>query len=257
MGDEPREQGISVATEPSRAPRRGLIGALLWPFRLLKALYAWVVGWADTKFGTPALCTIGFTESSFFPIPPDPLLIALCLGRRRRSLYYAGMLTLFSVLGGIAGWLIGQAMFESIVWAIEAVGWGPAWFGTLEGARDLSARQVAELPRAGEVIFYPDGYFYVVREKFQQNAFLSYFTAALSPIPYKVFTIAGGVFDVSLPMLIFGSILGRGARFFAIGLLIYLFGHKVKPLIERYFEWITIGLCVLLVLFFVILRFAW
>lgn len=227
----------------------------MWPFRLLKRLYAWVVGWANTKFGTPALCAVGFAESSFFPIPPDPLLIALCLGKRKRSLYYAAMLTLFSVLGGIAGWLIGQAMFDSFVWLIDAAGWGPAWFGTVESAKDFTAQQVADLPRAGEVVFYPDGYFYIVREKFQQNAFLAYFSAALSPIPYKVFTIAGGVFDVSLPMLIAGSILGRGCRFFAIGLLLYLFGHKVKPLIERHFEWITIGVCALIVVFFVVLRY--
>lgn len=255
MPEDAPEPSRPRVTEASRAPRGGLIGALFWPMRVLKRLYAWVVGWADTRYGTPALCVLGFTESSFFPIPPDPLLLALCLGRRKRSLYYGAMLTLFSVLGGIAGWYIGQALFWLAADVIAALGADTSWFGTAESAAELSKSEVEALPRAGEVVFYPDGYFYIVQQKFQENAFLAYFSAALSPIPYKVFTIAGGVFNVSLPMLIAGSIAGRGLRFMAIATLIHLFGDKVKPLLERYFEWITIGIVVLIVLFFVILRY--
>lgn len=249
--DEPQPK----LTEPSRAPTGGLIGALLWPLRVLKRIYAWVVGWADTRYGTPALAVLGFTEASFFPIPADPLLIALCLGKRKRSLYYATVLTVSSVLGGIAGWYIGMALFHWVADAVGALGVGPKWFGTAASAAELSAEQVAALPRAGDTVFYPDGLFYMVQQKFDENAFLAYFSAALSPIPYKVFTIAGGVFQVSLPMLIAGSIVGRGLRFYAIGVAIYFFGDKVKPLIERYFEWITIGVCVLLAAFFIALKY--
>jgi membrane protein YqaA with SNARE-associated domain len=160
------------------------------------------------------------------------------------------------VLGGILGWYIGQALFNSVVDIIRSVGWGPSWFGTAAAASELSPEQVAALPSAGEVVFYPDGYFYIVQQKFESNAFLAYFSAALSPIPYKVFTIAGGVFSVSLPLLIAGSILGRGLRFMGIGLMIHLFGDKVRPIIEKYFEWITIGLCLLIVVFFVILKYV-
>ena len=245
-----------VATEASRAPKGGVLGALFWPLRVLKRLYAWVVGWADTRYGLPALVVLSFTEASFFPLPPDPLLIALCLGKQKRALWYSGACTVASVLGGILGWYIGQALFGSVVDMIEAVGWGAKWFGTPESAATLTAQEVAALPRAADVVFYPDGFFYVVQQKFEQNALLAYFSAALSPIPYKVFTIAGGVFNVSLPMLIAGSIAGRGLRFFALGGLIRVFGDKVKPIIEKYFEWITIGLVVLLVLFFVVLRYV-
>ncbi|MCA8914581.1 MAG: DedA family protein [Planctomycetes bacterium] len=254
--DDPASAEQVQTTEPSHAPKRGLLGALFWPLRLLKRMYAWVVGWADTKFGAPALVVLAFAEASFFPIPPDPLLIALCLGKRKRSLWFGLACTVASVLGGILGWYIGQALFHSVVDVIHSVGWGPSWFGTVAAAKELSADQVAALPRAGEVIFYPDGYFYIVQQKFEQNALLAYFSAALSPIPYKVFTIAGGVFQVSLPLLVAGSIAGRGLRFMSLALLIHLFGDKVRPIIEKYFEWITIGLCVLLVLFFVVLRYV-
>jgi membrane protein YqaA with SNARE-associated domain len=248
--DEPR------VTQPSKAPKGGLLGALFWPLRLLKRLYAWVVGWAETKWGMPALVVLSFVESSFFPIPPDPLLIALCLGKRKRSLWYAFACTAASVAGGIAGWFIGQALFGVVVDVIGSLGAGPSWFGTAESAAGLNAEELAALPRAGEVVFYPDGYFYLVKQKFEQNALLAYFSAALSPIPYKVFTIAGGVFSVSLPMLIVGSIAGRGLRFFGLGVLIYAFGDKVKPIIEKYFEWITIGVCVLIAVFFVVLKYV-
>jgi hypothetical protein len=86
------------------------------------------------------------------------------------------------------------------------------------------------------------------------HAFTAYFSAALTPIPYKVFTIAGGVFNVSLATLIFASVLGRGLRFMGLSGLVFLLGDRVKPIIERYFEWITIGVCVLIALFFVVLR---
>jgi membrane protein YqaA with SNARE-associated domain len=245
-----------AVTEASRAPKGGVLGVLFWPLRLLKRMYAWVVGWADTKWGTPALVVLSFVESSFFPIPPDPLLIALCLGKRKRSLWYAFACTMASVLGGIAGWFIGQALFGVVVDVIYAVGAGPTWFGTPESAADLNAEELAALPREGDLVFYPDGYFHLIKRKFEENALLAYFTAALTPIPYKAFTIAGGVFSVSLSMLIAGSVAGRGMRFFGLGILIYIFGDKVKPIIEKYFEWITIVVCVLIALFFVVVKYA-
>lgn len=239
----------SALIEKSVAPRHGIAGVLLWPMRLLKRLYAWVVGWADTKWGTPALGVLSFVESSFFPIPPDPLLVALCLGKRKRSLWYAFVCTTASVLGGILGWYIGQALFGLVVDVITAVGAEGNWFGTPESGEGIAAP-------VSDIVFYPDGYFYQVREKFEENALLAYFGAALSPIPYKVFTIAGGLFDVSLPMLIVGSIAGRGLRFFSLGTLIYLFGDKVKPLLEKYFEWITIAIVILIAIFFLVLRYV-
>ncbi|MBK8205755.1 MAG: DedA family protein [Planctomycetes bacterium] len=245
-----------AVTEPSRAPRGGLLGALFWPLRQLKRLYAWMVGWADTKWGLPVMLFVSFADSSFFPLPPDPLLIAMCLGKRKRALWYGFLCTVASVIGGVVGWYIGQALFGLVDDVVRALGAGASWFGTAESAAGLSPEQVAALPREGDTIFYPDGYFYLVQQKFEENAFLAYFSAALSPIPYKVFTIAGGVFNVSLAALISASVLGRGLRFFGMGVLIFTLGDKVKPFLEKYFEWITIAVVVLLALFFVLIRYA-
>lgn len=247
-------------TEPAPAAQTvpakgGLVHALLWPMRLLKRMYHWVVGWADSKFGTPALFALSFVEASFFPIPPDPLLIALCLGKRKRALWYGTVCTVASVLGGILGWYIGLALFDVARAVIEGVGAGPSWFGTPESAAALNAAEQAALPSAGGMTFYPDGLFYTVKMKFDENAFLAYFTAALTPIPFKVFTIAGGLFEVSLPLLIAGSIVGRGMRFYALSVMIWLFGDKVKPLIEKYFEWLTVALVAIGILGFVAVKY--
>jgi len=241
--------------DPPVAAQGGLLHALAWPLRVLKRLYNWVVGWANTRYGTPALAALSFMEASFFPIPPDPLLIALCLGRRKRSLWYAFICTAASVAGGVLGWYIGMTLFDSARSAIEGVGLGASWFGTAQSASDLTAAQQAALPHAGGVTFYPDGLFFAVKSRFDENAFLAYFSAALTPIPYKVFTIAGGLFEVSLPLLVLGSICGRGMRFFALGGLIRLFGDKVKPLIEKHFEWLTVALALLGAGGFVLVKF--
>lgn len=254
MNDQPAES--KAVTEPSAAPRGGLIGALLWPMRLLKRIYAWVVGWANTKWGLPALMTLSFLESSFFPIPPDPLLLALCLGNRRKALLYGAACTLASVAGGVLGWFIGRWSFGLVESVVHGVGAEASWFGTPESAAELTPEQRDALPRSGDTVFYPDGNFHAVQEKFRDNAFMAYFTAAFTPVPYKVFTIAGGLFDVSLFTLIVASVFGRGMRFMAIALLIFLFGDKVKPLLEKYFEWITVALCVLIVGFFIVLKYV-
>lgn len=241
----------AAAIEASRLPRGGLLGALLWPFRLVKGLYAWVLSWAESRYGVAALAVISFAEASFFPIPPDPLLLALCFGKRRRSLYFGAVCTAASVLGGIAGWYIGYALFENLaVPVIERMGWAVSWFGTPGSGVGASSPL-----SAGGVEFFPDGLFYKVKQKFDENAFWAYFSAALTPIPYKVFTIAGGVFEVSLTALVAGSIAGRGARMMGVALLAYFFGDRIKPFIERYFEWLTVGFCLLALAGFLAVRY--
>jgi membrane protein YqaA with SNARE-associated domain len=225
---------------PSSAPVGGLLGLLLWPFRFLKTLYAWVLSWAESKYGTAALFCLSFAEASFFPIPPDPLLLALCFGKRRKSLWFGLVCTTASVLGGIAGWYIGRELFESVaVPVIERMGWTASWFGTPEGV------DTSRSLHAGGVTLYENGLFFLVKQKFDDNAFWAYFTAALTPVPYKVFTIAGGVFEVSLTSLIFGSIAGRGSRMMSVAAMAYFFGDRIKPFIEKYFEWLTVGFCLL------------
>ncbi len=194
---------------------------------ILKRLYAWVLHWADTRYGVPALVLIAFVESSFFPIPPDVLLIALCMGAPKRAPWFALWCSIGSVAGGVLGYYIGYAAEPLGRWIIfDLLHYGAAW------------EKVAQL--------------------YGENAFLSIVTAAFTPIPYKVFTIAAGVFheQVSLWTLIGASAIGRSGRFFLVAGTIYLFGPPVKRLLDKYLEWFTLLFMVLLIGSFVLLKYA-
>lgn len=195
---------------------------------LLKRLYLWVLHWADTPYGTPALFGISFAESSFFPIPPDVLQIALSISKPRRSFYYALVSAVASVLGAVLGWLIG-----CFLWAT------------------MSEFFLTYIPGLTQESIDKVGNWY------GENAFLTILCAAFTPIPYKVFTISAGIFSshVSLPMLIAASILGRSARFFAVATCIFFFGPSAKALLDKHFEWVTIAFAVLLVGGFVMVKF--
>lgn len=192
-------------------------GLHFYSFGLLKKLYLWVLSWAESKYSAYALAVLAFIESSFFPISPDVLQISLSISKPKRSYWYAFIALCFSVLGGILGYFIGLFLFESV----------------------------------GRAIIHSLGYeqhFIRMGELFKGNAFLAIFAAALTPIPYKVFTIAAGVWQVGLFPLIAASILGRGLRFFVVATLTYFLGEKVKVFIEKYFNWLSVGLLVLIVL---------
>lgn len=181
---------------------------------LLRRLYDWTVGWAQRPGSTWALFGIAFVESSVFPVPPDVLLLALCVGAPRRALWFATVCAIGSVLGGMLGYLIGYA----------------AW----EVTRDFFIPHI-----------FSQATFDQVGRLYQGNAFVAILTAAFTPIPYKVFTVAAGVFHVSFPALVLASALGRSARFFLVAGAIYLFGTQVKELIEKYFDWLAWALLAL------------
>lgn len=180
----------------------------------LRRLYDWTVAWAHRPGGTWALFGIAVAESSVFPVPPDVLLLALSVGAPRRALWFAAVCAVGSVLGGMLGYAIG--------------------YGAWEVARGFF------IP----YIFSQEAFDHVGR-LYQGNAFLAILTAAFTPIPYKVFTVAAGVFHVSFPALVAASALGRSARFFLVAGAIYLFGAQVKSLIEKYFDWFAWGLLAL------------
>lgn len=192
---------------------------------LIRRIYDWTLSWADRPGGTWALFLIAFAESSFFPVPPDVLLLALCFGSREKWFRYALVCTAGSVLGGIAGWLIGWGLAESVA-----------------------------KPLLG--IFDPDGH---TQEQIQiwadSYGFLGILIAAITPIPYKVFTIASGMFHYSLPGLIVASIVGRGFRFFVVAGLARLCGPRVRPFIEKNLEWCFLAGGVAIILGFVALKF--
>jgi membrane protein YqaA with SNARE-associated domain len=185
---------------------------------VIRRLYAWVLHWAETPYAVPALVAIAVAESSFFPIPPDVLLIALCLGKPASAFRFAAWCSIASVAGGMLGYLIGYAAEPLGRWIIfDLLHQGAAW--------DVVARLYGE------------------------NGFLSILTAAFTPIPYKVFTIAAGVFheQVSFATLVSASAIGRTARFMLVAAVIWKFGPPVKQLLDRYFEWFTVLFAVLLI----------
>jgi len=185
----------------------------------LRRLYAWVLHWADTRYGVQALALISFAESSFFPIPPDVLQIALSVSKPGRAYFYAAISLVASIAGGILGWLIGSFAWDLV---------GHAFLTWVPGVSP-------EL-------------FEHVRGLYVQNAFLAILAAAFTPIPYKIFTVASGVFGVDLPVLLAASALGRGGRFFLVATVFHFAGPTAKRLLDQYLELATIGLFLLFVL---------
>ena len=189
----------------------------------LRRLYDWVLHWAETPYGTPALLVLAFAESSFFPIPPDVLLIALAVSIPSRAFWYALLCVVGSICGAYLGYGIGYFGWEAI------------------------GRPLVEFYHGQETMDW-------VRLQYETYGFWGVFVAALTPIPYKVFTIASGVFGFDLGTFTLASILGRGLRFFAVGTLIYFFGPPVKDLIDRRFNLMAALFTVLLVGGFVVIK---
>lgn len=162
------------------------------------------------------LFLVSFAESSFFPIPPDLLLMPIVARLRSRWLYYATITTVASVIGGMFGYLIGAVFFNIV---------GTFLVKTYHLEKELE----------------------YVSTLFQQNAFWAIFTAAFTPIPYKLFTIAGGLFHINFFVFVIASILGRGIRFFIVAYLMKLFGGAVGRLAFRYFNLLTIVFAVVVV----------
>jgi len=189
----------------------------------LRRLYDWVLSWAETPHGLTALVMLCAAEAILFPIPPDPLLMALCLGAQKRSFRFAAWATGASVVGGIIGYTLG---------------WG-AW-NLLDGFFFEWVPGVSPEAFAG------------IQEVYDRFDFWAIFAAGFTPIPYKVFTLSAGVFSISFPVFVLASILSRGARFFLVAGLIWKFGGPVSRFIDRYFNLLTIVFGVLLLLGFLI-----
>jgi membrane protein YqaA with SNARE-associated domain len=181
------------------------------------------MGWSESPYATPALFLIAFAESSFFPIPPDVLLMALAISAPRRAIFYALVCTAGSVTGGMAGYAIGYHAFEIV------------------------GKPIIEAYGIGEK-------FDLVGQQYQENAFAAIAIAGFTPIPYKVFTIAAGVFKIGVPTLVAASLIGRAGRFLLVGGLIRMFGPQIKSLIDKYFNILSIAFVVLLVLGFLAVR---
>ena len=173
----------------------------------VRRLYDWVLHWAETPYGVAALFVLALAESSFFPIPPDPLLIALCLGAASKSLRFALIATSASVLGGIIGYGIGAG-----AWDLAE----PWFYQYVPGVSPEAFEQVRAL--------------------YDRWDFWAIFFAGLTPIPYKVFTLSAGVFSINFGIFVIASVLSRSIRFFVLAGLIFKFGKPIASFIDRYFN---------------------
>jgi membrane protein YqaA with SNARE-associated domain len=192
-------------------------------YGITRRLYDWVLKWADTPYALPMLCLISFAEASFFPIPPDVLLLPMCFAKPKQSLKFAAYAVATSVIGGCLGYYIGFALWSQF--------------------HDFF------IPR-----FFTQVAFDTVKATYQDHAFTIIAAKGLTPIPFKLVTISAGVANVDLKTFIAASIVCRSIRFFAEGVLIYFFGEKVRPFVEKYLSLLMLGFLVLLIGGFVALK---
>lgn len=190
----------------------------------MQRLYDWVLHWAETPYGVPALFILSLSESSFFPIPPDPLLIALAISIPSRSFLFAFYCSLASVLGGIIGYGIGYG----------------AWMS-------MSEFFFTYIPGFTEEVFQK------IQVIYETYNFWAVFAAGFTFIPFKVFTIAAGVFSINFPVFVLAAAISRSARFFLVALLIWKFGTPIKEFIEKYFNILSVIFLILLIGGFIVI----
>ena len=190
----------------------------------LKDIYNWTLKKAEHRNAKWYLSLISFAESSFFPIPPDILLIPMALASKAKALFYAFICTVFSVLGGLLGYGIGYFFFNSLgIYIVE--------------------------------FYHFENSFSIFENYYKEFGIMIVLGAGITPFPYKFITIASGVFGLNIILFIIVSIIGRGFRFYLIAILLYFFGEKIKLIIDKYFNILTIVFFILLVGSVFIIRF--
>ncbi len=192
-------------------------------YSLLQRIYNSCMEWIQTPAGVWVLFFIAVAESSFFPIPPDVFLIALCIAVPKKSFKYAAICAIGSVLGGALGYGLGVAFMDSL------------------GQRILD-------------LYGLEGKYHVVQGLYQQYDAWAVAAAGFTPLPYKLFTITAGAFRIDFSTFMLVSLAARSARFFLVAALIYKFGAPVQHFINKYFNILTIVFLVLLVGGFVLIK---
>ena len=190
---------------------------------LLKSLYNWTLKKAEHKYSSWILSIVSFSESSFFPIPPDVLLIPMIIAKRTKAWTYALICTLSSVLGGVAGYAIGFFLFNSI--------------GTL----------ILEF-------YHLSNSFNTFENYYKEYGMLIVLGAGFTPFPFKFITIASGVFSLNIFLFIFTAFIARGFRFYLLAILLFIFGEKIKFLIDKYFNILAVLFLILLLGSFMVIK---
>jgi membrane protein YqaA with SNARE-associated domain len=184
--------------------------------KLLRSLYTWTLKKAEHKYSSWILSIISFAESSFFPIPPDILLIPMIIAKRVKAWTYAFICTLSSVLGGVAGYSIGYFFYNSIGILIVDT-------------------------------YHLSNSFSIFENYYNEYGMLIVLGAGFTPFPFKFITIASGVFSLNIFLFIITAIIARGLRFYLLASLLFIFGEKIKNLIDKYFNLLAILFFILLV----------
>jgi len=190
---------------------------------ILHSMYEWTMEWLQSPYGVVVLFIVAVAESSFFPIPPDVFLMALCISVPGKSFRFAAICAVGSVIGGIIGYGLG-------LWFMDAIG-----------------------SRIIELYGLADKY-HVVQDLYRQYDAWAVGAAGFTPLPYKVFTITAGAFRIDFPTFVIVSFVSRSARFVLVAGLIYRFGAPIRGFIERYLNILTIVFLVLLVMGFVLVK---
>lgn len=193
-----------------------------WRPRVFGPLYDRVLRWSAHRHAPRYLAVLSFAESSFFPVPPDVMLVPMSVSRPERSAALALLTTVASVAGALVGYAIGYFALEALLPWVEAAGL---------------------LPQYHEAVTW-----------FEEWGLWVVLVAGFTPLPYKAFTIAAGALSLSLLPFLVGSLIGRGARFGLVATLAGTLGARVEPLVRRWIEWLGWGVLVLAVAAWLLLR---
>jgi len=191
---------------------------------LLRRLYDWTIALAASRHAEAALFGVSFAESSFFPLPPDLLLVPMTLAQPKRAWRYASICTLASVLGGLVGYAIGYFLLASVGRPILQ------FYGVMEQYHELKAL-------------------------FDQWGVWIILIKGMTPIPYKLVTITAGALNFALVPFVLASIVSRSMRFFLVAALLWKFGEPVRVFIEKRLELVTSGFLVVLIAGFFLIRY--
>ena len=191
---------------------------------MIHSIYYWTIRWADHERAVWALACVAFVESSFFPIPPDAILIPMIIANPKKAWLFASVATACSVLGGLLGYIIGALAFEQI------------------GRPLLEA-----LGKAASIAEYSN--------RFNGFGFWAILTAGITPFPFKVITIMAGATYMPLGLFLSTSIVARGIRFFALASLLSFYGDSAKIFIERYLNWVFLAAILLILCSILFVRY--
>ena len=206
---------MAGATEPEREEPL--------PRPLAGRVVRWLLEYAERPGGVFGLVGLALLEATVFPAPTEAMLLALAIARPRRAWWLGGIAAVASAAGGVIGYELGSAVFQEVARPLLA---SQGLLGQLEALRSL----------------------------FRDNAMLALVSSGYTPIPYLLYTMAAGAFDVPLPTFVVGSLIGRGFKYAPLAALAYFFGPAARRLVERYAGWVALAVIVILVLLFFVAR---